>query len=75
METETIILIKITASEGMWLYDGVTEPCKWVRLAEGQDASAYREITDAEYQQIKAAEEEGKLARYIEDDEDDEEDV
>jgi hypothetical protein len=52
MEIKTMQLTIVKASEGMWLYDGVTEPCKWARLAEGQTESAYHEISEVERQQI-----------------------
>lgn len=51
MTTETITRIKLTASEGMVLTDGENYG-KEVFLAEGADASAWYEITDAEYETI-----------------------
>lgn len=59
MELKTI---EIKAPVGMWLYDGVSEPCKQVSVAVGADATSYHKITEAEYQEIKSEEE--RLSRY-----------
>ena len=57
MTTETITRIKLTASEGMVLTDG-EHYGKEVFLAENADASAWYEITEAEYEEIIAKENE-----------------
>ena len=51
MITETITRIKLTASDGMVLTNG-TNYGKVIFLAEGDNASNYHEITEAEYREI-----------------------
>ena len=51
MQAETITRIKLTASEGMMLTDGENYG-KEVFLAVDGDQSAWREITEAEYEKI-----------------------
>ena len=53
MTTETIIRIKITASEGMVLTDGKVYG-KIVYLAEGDDPSTFKEISKEEFAAIEA---------------------
>lgn len=53
----------LTASDGMVLTDGKTYG-KIIYLAEGADASAWHEITDAEYEEI-ANSEQADEADYI----------
>jgi hypothetical protein len=52
MKTETKTRIKLTASEGEWFYDGVTEPVKSALLAVDADTSDYRKISEDEYHKI-----------------------
>jgi len=52
MQAETITRIKLTASEGMMLTDGENYG-KEVFLAVDSDQSAWREITEAEYDEIQ----------------------
>lgn len=51
MIKETITRIKLTASEGMILTDGVTYG-KIIYLADGKSPDDYREITESEYEEI-----------------------
>ena len=57
MEKTKIELIKITASEGMVLTNGDTYS-KEVFLGINDSVENWHEITDAEYEEIKKAEEE-----------------
>ena len=60
METSNYTLIKLTASEGCYLTDSSDvsieqrQFAKTVYLATNQTADAWKEISDAEYQQLKA---------------------
>ena len=51
MQTEYITRVKLTASEGMVLTNGSTYG-KTIYLASTESPYDYREITDAEYEQI-----------------------
>lgn len=51
MIKETITRIKLTASEGMILTDGVTYG-KIIYLADGKSPDDYKEITESEYEEI-----------------------
>lgn len=53
MKTETITRTVLTADDGMILTDGKSYGRK-IYLAEGADATAYREITEEEYERIMA---------------------
>lgn len=55
MIIETITRIKLTASDGMVLTDGETYD-KVVALAVDESADKWHEITEAEYNEICAAE-------------------
>lgn len=59
MKTATITRTVLTADEGMVLTNG-TDYGKVIYLAEGADASAYREISEEEYEAI-IAEREGEV--------------
>lgn len=52
MQTETITRIKLIASDGMMLTDGENYG-KEVFLASDADAGMWREITEAEYDEIQ----------------------
>ena len=60
METSNYTLIKLTASEGCYLTDSADvaieqrQFAKTIYLAANQSADAWKEISDAEYQQLKA---------------------
>ena len=51
MTKDTITTIKLTASEGMILTDGVTYG-RVIFLAEGQTGDGYIEITEEDYKRI-----------------------
>lgn len=57
MTKETIMRIKLTASEGMVLTDGESYG-KEVFLAEGADADEWHEITQEEYDELMKLERE-----------------
>ena len=46
-------MVYLHADEGMWLTDGKTYG-KHVKLADGASPDTFYEVTDAEYQKIKA---------------------
>lgn len=56
MKKETITRIKLTASEGHVLTNGESFG-KIVYLASGDEGDGWYEITEAEYEKIKEAEE------------------
>ena len=56
MKKETITRIKLTASEGHVLTNGESFG-KIVYLASGNEGDGWYEITEAEYEKIKEAEE------------------
>lgn len=58
MKKQTIKQIILTADEGMYLTDGETYG-KTVVLPESADQNEWREITEEEYNTIKAATETG----------------
>ena len=64
METSNYTLIKLTASEGCYLTDSSDvsieqrQFAKTIYLAANQSADAWKEISDAEYQQLKAQQDE-----------------
>ncbi len=58
MEKSTIEIIKLTAADGMILTNGDAYG-KEVFLGKDDDVSNWREITEAEYEAIMAAEAEG----------------
>ena len=60
MERTTITRIKLTASKGMILTDG-TNYTEVAFLHEGDDGSAYYEITRAEYDALMAEQEKAML--------------
>ena len=60
MERTTITRIKLTASEGMELTNGETYGTE-IFLHEGDDGSAYYEITRAEYDALMAEQEKAML--------------
>lgn len=60
MIKETITRIKLTASEGMVLTNGETYGTE-IFLNEGNDGSAYHEITRAEYDAIMAEQEKAAM--------------
>ena len=60
MKKTTITRIKLTASEGMVLTNGETYGTE-IFLHEGDDGSAYYEITRAEYDALMAEQEKAML--------------
>ncbi|MBE7041644.1 MAG: hypothetical protein E7400_06735 [Ruminococcaceae bacterium] len=64
MTKETIMRIKLTASEGMVLTDGESYG-KEVFLAEGADADEWHEITQEEYDELMKLEREPDVADSI----------
>lgn len=56
-------LITLIANEGMMLTNGEIY-CKEIHLGAGTDPNSYHEITEAEYEAIKAQREKEWLERY-----------
>lgn len=58
MKKDSITIVKLTASEGHILTDGVNYG-RIVYLASGDDGEKWHEITEEEYEAISKAEEAG----------------
>lgn len=58
MKHETVIINKITADEGMWLTNGQGTYSKEVYLGKNSTDAQWYEITEEEYEKIKAEQEE-----------------
>ncbi len=72
MQTEQIVRIKLTASEGMLLTDG-KEYARVVFLAVGEDPSRYYEIPESEYNKILEEQEKANQSIHFDGDNNDHE--
>lgn len=61
MKHDTVIINKITADEGFWLTNGQGVYSKEVYLGKNDSADNWHEISEAEYERIKAKEREEEV--------------